>query len=244
MHGSLMKPTSSPASYANAHWYFLAALGAITAGFWPSFFRPLGTGSTWHTIHGTSATLWIVVLIMQSVLMSRGQVRYHRRVATLAVGVLLPVWAVSALYMIAAMFANPEMPPFLSPLLAFIDFPSILFLLVLVGLGIYFRQTPSAHKRFMAATVLLGFPPALTRLYARVLAPQVDFMMALHGSMITVEVILIALIAADWRRGEREFAYPLSLGFFVAVHGLMMPMAGSAAWRAFTTWYAALPVFA
>lgn len=58
-------------SHAHAHWYFLAALAVIVAGFWPSFFRPLGAGSFGHSIHGVTATLWIVALAVQSWLISR-----------------------------------------------------------------------------------------------------------------------------------------------------------------------------
>ena len=229
-------------TYQHAHWYFLAALAAIVAGFWPSFFRSLGAGTTAHSVHGVTATLWIVTLALQSWLMSRGQVRWHRRVAWGAL-LLLPIMVLSAFQMVAVMFANPNMPPFLPPLLAFIDLPSLVFLVVLVTLALRNVRTPAAHKRFMAATVLLAFPPALTRLYARVFEPTVDFMMALHGSFITVEVILIALILADRRAGERRLAYPLSLGFFVMVHALMLPVATSGWWGGLMAWYTALPVF-
>jgi hypothetical protein len=68
-------------------------------------------------------------------------------------------------------------------------------------------------------------------------------MTALHGSFITVELILIVLIVADRRAGERRLAYPLSLAFFVLVHALMLPVGGSSAWGAFTQWYSQLPVF-
>lgn len=217
-------------SYAHAHWYFLAALGAIVAGFWPSFFRPLAARDLAHAVHGITATLWVVALAVQSWLMSRGLRRWHRRVAWVALLVLLPVLVVSALRMVVVMFANPEMPPFLPPLLAFIDLPSVVFLVVLVTLALRHRRTPEAHKRFMAATVLLGFPPALTRLYARVGAPRVDFMTALHGSFVTVELILVALIVADRRAGERRLAYPLTLGFFLLVHLLLEPIGASGAW--------------
>ncbi|HET8771476.1 MAG TPA: hypothetical protein VFM71_10890 [Gemmatimonadaceae bacterium] len=234
--------SATAASYRHAHWYFLAALAAIVAGFWPSFFRPLGAGDIAHSVHGLTATLWVVALIVQSALMSRGLVRWHRRVAVVAL-MLLPVLVVSAFQMVAVMFSNPEMPPFLPPLLAFIDLPSVLFLIVLVTLALRNLGTPAAHKRFMAATVLLGLPPALTRLYARVLAPNVGFMGALHLSFVTVEVILLVLIVADRRAGQRRLAYPLSLAFFAGIHALMGPVAVSAAWTAAMAWYVALPIF-
>lgn len=230
-------------SYKNAHWFFLAALAAIVGGFWPSFFKPLGAGSLAHTVHGVTATLWVIALIVQSWLISQGNVRWHRRVAIGAL-ILLPILVGSALQMVAVMFANPNMPPFLPPLLAFIDLPSLAFMLMLVGLALANVRTPAAHKRFMASTVLLAFPPSLTRLYARVFEPTVDFMMALHGSFITVEVILIALIIGDHRAGERRLAYPMSLAFFVCVHALMGPVAASPWWGGLMTWYSGLGIFA
>lgn len=229
-------------TYRYAHWFFAAALLAIIAGFWPSFFRPLGAGDFAHSLHGITATLWVVVLIAQSLLMSRGLVLWHRRVARFAI-LLIPILVISAMQMVAVMFSNPEMPPFLPPLLAFIDLPSVLFLVVLVTLGLRNVRTPAAHKRFMGATVLLGLPPALTRLYARLFAPEVGFMQALHGSFLTVELVLIALIVADWRSGERRLAYPLSLAFFVLVHLLMESVAASAGWVSAMNWYSQLPIF-
>lgn len=237
---SVAGPTSS---YRHAHWYFLAALAAVVAGFWPSFFRPLGAGDLAHSVHGVTATLWVVALAVQSWLMSRGLVAWHRRVAYTAL-LLLPVLVVSALKMVAVMFANVEMPPFLPPLLAFIDLPSLAFLVLLVTLALRNVRTPPAHKRFMAATVLLGLPPALTRLYARIGALSVDFMSALHGSFVTVEVILVALILADHRAGERRLAYPMSLAFFVLLHALMLPVGSSGLWGRLMSWYASLPIFA
>jgi hypothetical protein len=224
-------------SYRHAHWYLLAALTAIVAGFWPSFFQPLTGGSRWHTVHGVTATGWVVALIVQSWLMARGLRVWHRRVAWVALA-LLPVMIGSALYMVQVMHFNTAMPPFLPPLLAFIDLPSITFLIVLVTLALVNVRRPAAHKRYMVATVFLAFPPALTRLYARVFAPHVDFMQALHGSFLTVELLLIALIIGDYRAGQRQIVYPLSLVFFVAVQIAMGPVSTSETWRSFLAWYA------
>ena len=134
------------ATYQHARWYFLAALAVTIAGFWPSFFRRLGGGEFWHSLHGVTATLWIVALATQSWLMSRGHVRWHRRVAVGAL-VVLPLLITSALYMVAVMVrgsltatapaGSAVASSFLLPLaasafLAFIDLPTIAFVVVLV----------------------------------------------------------------------------------------------------------------
>jgi len=229
--------------HRHAHWGFLLALTAIVAGFWPSFFRSLNAGSFWHTLHGITATLWILALALQSYLISRGMVRGHRVVAALAL-VLLVVFTAAALVMIAVMQNNPNMPPFLPPLLAFIDLPSMAFLLFLVGMALGNVRRPAIHKRYMTATVLLALPPALGRLYPRLFEPHVDFMTGLHASFVTVDLILIALIACDWRARQRHLPYPLSLVFFVLVQTLMGPVSRTALWLEFMQWYKGLAVLA
>ena len=237
----MTSPMPSAPTYRHAHWYFLAGLAAILAGFWPSFFHPMGTGEIWHTLHGITATLWVVALITQSWLMSRGLVWWHRRVAIGALA-LVPVMVYTAFYMVRVMQRNPEMPPFLPPLLGFIDIPSLLFFLALVTLALLARRTPAAHKRFMSATILLAFPPALTRLFARLFGEQIGFMGALHASFVVVEVILVALIFADRRVNEtaarlspfagvlrprpRPDGAGVTVGAMAGVHGVDREVAG------------------
>ncbi len=215
----------------------------IIAGFWPSFFRSLGAGETWHTVHGVTATLWVVALALQAYLASAGFIRWHQIVAGVAL-VFLIVMCAAALLMVAVMQRNPDMPPFLPPVLAFVDLPSIAFLLLLVGLALGNVRRPPVHKRYMAATVLLALPPALGRLYARLFEAQMDFMTALHAAFFTVDIILLALIAVDGRARRRYLPYPLSLGFFVLVQLLMVPVGTSGVWRGFISWYSSLPVYA
>lgn len=228
-------------SYRHAHWYLLAALVTILAGFWPSFFRPMGAKDFGHTLHGVSATLWVVALIAQSWLIAHGRRTWHRRVAYAAL-ILLPVMCLSALHMVRVMVTVSKMPQWLSSMLAFIDIPSITFLFVLVVLALLNVRKPQAHKRFMAATVLLALPPALGRLYARVFEAQINFVQSVHLAFVTVHLILICLIVSDWRSGERRhLAYPLSLAFFVAVHLLMTPASTSESWKAFLKWFGTFP---
>ncbi len=89
--------------------------------------------------------------------MARGLRVWHRRVAWSALA-LLPVMIVSALYMAQVMQSNPLMPPFLPPLLAFIDIPSVACLVVLVTLALLNVRRPAAHRRYMVAPVSASSP--------------------------------------------------------------------------------------
>jgi hypothetical protein len=232
------------APYRNAHWYFLAVLGVTLVGFWPTFFGrvTVAAADTWHAIHGMTATLWIVALAAQSLLMSHGRVHWHRQIAWIATGLLIAL-VVSALYMVGVMQHNPIFPPDVRVFFAFIDLPSLLFFVSLFALALRNVAKPEAHWRFMSATALLGLPAALTRAYLRLPTFQARPATAFYGSLFTVELVLIVLIVADVRSNQRRLAYPLSLAFFVAVHVLIGPVSSSRAWRSAMHWYGSLPVF-
>jgi uncharacterized membrane protein YozB (DUF420 family) len=221
-------------SYAHAHWYFLAAFLAIVAGFWPTFYRPLGSGTTLKNVHGVTASLWYFVLMAQSWLMARGLVRWHRRVAMSAI-VLLPLLSITALGNTSAMLTASIIPPEGRPIIAFIDFQLIAQLWALVGLGLLNRRTPAAHKRFMAATALPGLSPALARLFGRL---GIAFFGPIQTTLLTADLILLVLIAVDWRMGEKRLAYPLLLVWNIAIQLLIMPLAATSAWLAFCRGFA------
>lgn len=229
-----VSPHATP-SYAHAHWYFLAAFTAVVAGFWPSFFLPMGSGSTLKNIHGITSSLWYVLLIAQSSLMARGLVRWHRRVAV-SVVVLLPFLCFSALASTSRMLTESIIPPPGRPVIAFIDFQLIAQLCVLVGLGLWNRRTPPAHKRYMAATALIGLPPALARLLGRL---GLGYFGPIHTPLLVCNLVLLSLIVVDWRQGERKrLAYPMMLGWNVLIQATIMPLSQTEGWQAFCRWFA------
>lgn len=222
-------------SYAHAHWYVLAAFLAIVAGFWPTFFQPMGAGTWLKNVHGLTSSLWYFVLMAQSWLMARGLVRWHRRVAVFAM-LLLPVLSITALGNTRAMFAGSAIPPEGRPIIAFIDFQLVAQLWTFVGLGLLNRRTPAAHKRFMLATALPGLVPALARLYTRM---DVLTLGPIYTPLLTTNLILLALIVVDWRHGEKRAAYPLLLAWNIAIEVLIIPLSATEAWLAFCRWFAA-----
>jgi hypothetical protein len=177
----------------------LAAFVVVMLGFWPTFYRPLSGGSTLRTVHGVTSTLWYLALVVQPWLVTHGYVRWHKRVAV-AVIVLLPILCVSALMTTRVMLARSAIPAGTRPLIAYLDVTLVALFVALFLLGLLNRRTPAAHKRYMVSTALLGFPPALTRFISRTFA--IHPIIAIHISFYIIELILITLIIADWRKGE------------------------------------------
>jgi hypothetical protein len=154
--------------------------------------------------------------------------------------VLLPLLVVSALASTRVMLTTSALPPEIRPLIAYLDFTTCALLVVLFALGLRNRRVAPAHKRYMVSTVFIGFPPALTRFYVRLIGPAALPFLGIHLSFVTAEVALAIAMLVDWRMGERRrWAYPITLVTFVAIHTLMVPLSSTEAWLAFCRWFAA-----
>lgn len=230
-------PASARPSYAYAHWYMLAAFAVVFLGFWPTFYQPMTSGTPLRNVHGVTSTLWYMALVVQPWLVTNGYVRWHRRVAV-AVMTLLPIVVVTALMNTRQMLTESRFAPPARPLIAYLDVTLVVLFIALFLLGLRNRRTPPAHKRYMVSTALVGFPPAITRFAVRVFG--VTPIMGINFSFYVVELVLLTLIVADWRMGERRrWAYPIALTVHVAVQLFMMTIPGTAWWLAFCRWFAA-----
>jgi hypothetical protein len=218
----------------------LAAFAVVVLGFWPTFYQPLSGGTTLRTVHGVTSSLWYVALVVQPWLVTRGYVRWHRRVAV-GVIALLPAVCVSALMSTRVMLTRSPVPPPARPLIAYLDVTLVTLFVALFLLGLRNRRVPAAHKRYMASTALMGFPPALTRFFARTFG--LNPFVAVNISFVVVELVLVTLIVADWRMGERRrWAYPVALGGHLVVQLFMTTIPATTWWLAFCGWFAAAPL--
>jgi uncharacterized membrane protein len=82
--------------------YFALALCITVTGFWPSFFSRLPRTPAAHLIHGSSATAWMLVPVVQAWLITHGKVKAHRILGRVSL-LLAPVVAVSGLRVIQIM---------------------------------------------------------------------------------------------------------------------------------------------
>jgi hypothetical protein len=56
-----------------------------------------------------------------------------------------------------------------------------------------------------------------------------------------MELIVVALLIADWRRSKPiSMPYAATLGFFATVHVLATPVANSPAFQKFAVWFASV----
>lgn len=224
--------------YRNAHFYFLVVFLVVLGGFGPTFYTRLGETGLPYVIHGVSATLWMVMLMAQSWLITHGKPRWHRRIGWSSV-VVLPVLIVSGFYMVRLMLSVrfEDYGP-LAYSLALIDIPSLLLLAAFYVLAIVHRRTVKLHSRYMAATVILLLPPALGRFLVFWVPGIESLPAALNPMMLLTELVAVGLVVDDWRGGKVYPPYVVTLGFLVVVHALMWPVQEMAWWHGFSGWLA------
>ncbi|MEX2526496.1 MAG: hypothetical protein WEA09_02560 [Gemmatimonadota bacterium] len=223
--------------YRRAHIWFFVAFVVVLGGFGPTFFTRLGETPWSYLIHGGSATLWFIMLISQSWLITHGQPGWHRKLGWASLAVF-PAMLLSGLHMVRLMLTvRLEGYGDLAYTLALIDIPSVVLLGVFYALALKHRREVQLHSRYMSATVILLLPPALGRFMA-FWVPGIDGLVpALNPMMVVTEAIAVALIIHDWRGGKVYPPYPITLGALVVIHALMWPAPRMEWWVAFSLWF-------
>lgn len=206
--------------YGNAFWYFILAAAVTVFAFFPSYFSKLTVTDPAHHLHGITATLWLILLIIQPLLYRAGKLKWHRLIGKISF-LLVPLIIVSALNMVHIMIIRKDdFPPLIPYQLAFIDFVTLIQFLLFYILALKERRKIHLHARYMVCTVLGPLIPALTRLLFRI--PGIDnFSKSLNISYFIIELVLILLLLDDKRSGKVRFPYLLALVLFTIQHLLM-----------------------
>jgi len=204
-------------------WGLIAAFAIMVAGFWPSFFSNPAQNDLLHTVHGTLAAGWMLILILQAWMMARGHLRIHHWIGRLSIA-----WVIALLYtawriVLFSLSATGEraLPMPWRPILALIDLPSLILFAGLYAAAIWcaFRRRVDDHYRLMISTVIVVIVPALGRLLAPVFQ---GLLPALHPTFWLCEATCIALIVSDFVTRKRTYAaYWVTLAGLAVIEAVM-----------------------
>ena len=210
--------------YRHAYAYFLLALLVAVGGFYPSFFGRLGQTDPIRMFHGVMATLWLVMLIVQSWLYAQRHLRVHRMVGRSSL-LVVPLFLISGLLVTHAMLAGQErgFVKAFGTMLAVLDLTTLLYFAWTYCMALAYRSRVQLHARYMASTAVLLLPPALARLLAGSQLPFIDsFMAALHGAYFVSELAVVGLLLSDARNGGIKKPYLILLVFMLLQHASVL----------------------
>lgn len=230
----------------HAHWYVLALFPIAALAFWPSYLSHVSTASAEFHAHGVTATLWLILLVAQSLTIHRNQRQIHRTLgmASLALFPLFLIGGTGIFFGMADRYVAGE--PFqamYAPRLAWLDF---------VGVGgfAYFyyealrqRRKVHIHSRFMLATAIFLLPPIFGRLSAiplGITGPEDFAKLSLGFQAANALTAAFAFALAIWSgKHGRPFALAGILTIVSAV--LYQTIGGMAWWEALYARVAELP---
>jgi len=236
--------------YRHAHYYVLAVMAVIVAGFWPSYFAVWG-GVPWQFhAHGVAASIWVAMVAAQSWSVHHGRLPLHRAVGKSSL--LLFPFLIAGLAAIIDVTAkgfvagdNPARIMFGGSFLIGLALAIAAYVTVYYR-ALKYRRKVWIHSGYMLTTPLILFESPFGRLL-NMFMPG----LAIRGpgdlhlimpAILWAMAIELAVVAAIWLK-YREKATPflVAAGFIVAQMLTMGLMADSTLLRSLLTTLGQLP---
>lgn len=226
--------------------YFALLVAVTVLAFWKSYFGILGNLPEGITalvhVHAALMILWLFMVIAQAWFVRTKRFRQHRLVGRSSY-VIVPVLILSGLVTTHAFFNKPPPPGVTEAELRSLD---VITLGQLVAFGLtwslamVYRKQTALHVRFIVSTVFAIGNAIVFRIF-NFWVPGFETIEAATSANGTVLILLLlGLIALDWRRGIRRSPYwvvTLALAF---LHLAYFTFARTAGWLSFCRWFAAL----
>ena len=224
--------------YKYAHLYLALGLLVVLVGFSKSYFTKLGNFGFPHHLHGVSATLWMIILIVQPYLFQKGKLKTHRLLGWSSL-VLVPLVIIGGIMVMQLMIqGQANYPPNVVYILAFIDACTLIGFAILYILALYYRKNLKLHSRFMVATIFGPLVPALTRVFVLILGIGSNLIDGINYSFILIELFLLFIIWKERGAKEVKFTYVPFLIFIIVQHILMYSVNDWEWWKALMNGFA------
>jgi hypothetical protein len=216
--------------YRHAPYYVLAVIAVIVAGFWPSYFAQWDSVPWQFHAHGIAASLWVLMLLAQSITVHKGQLPIHRAVGKSSL-LLFPflIGGLAAIIdLTGKMFVTdpgPVRTMFGSAFVMGLTL-AIAAYVVLYYRALKYRRKVWVHAGYMLATplilfespfgrVLNGFMPGLT-----IKGPD-DLHLIMPAILLSMALEL-AFVAALWLRFRDKASPFLVAALFIIAQMLTM----------------------
>ena len=228
--------------YPRAHFYVLAVMAVIVAGFWPSYWAVLGTSRWQFHLHGAVSSVWVLMVFSQSLTAHNKMLPLHRATGRaslflfpLLIGGLTGIIDVTAKnYAIGDAAENPITmlfgPAFLIGLSVALAAYVTLYFLALKN-----RRKVWPHAGYMLGTPIILFESPFSRLMENlgvpgfaVAGPQ-DFPKIMDGILYSDAIALAFCLAVYRRVGERARPFLVTAGF-VGLQMVAMGLMNDAGW--------------
>ena len=237
-----MHPSARPFQLTAVGPWFAGLLALAIFTFWPSYVSlPASSSSPYTHFHALVATVWMLLLVAQPMLMRAGRRRAHRALGKAS-------WVVGPLFIVAVvLLAHHRIttaPADFYPVQTY-----ILWLQVSLGglfalcwaLAMANRRNMALHARFMICTGLTLIDPVVIRLWNWIgFDPAVNYQ---WYTFALTDLVFVVLIWLERKSPTARWVFPTMLGVFVLAQiPALFGLTTQAWWQNFARWFAGLPL--
>lgn len=239
MPGNSVRPAVKQASERRFFSSMAVAMALVCfVGFAPSYYLKTHFGTPQLKpllhLHGLVFTMWMVLMVVQTSLISTAKVQLHRKLGVASIGlVVLMVLTGLAVTYGRGTTLTPGMPH--EMILGFLAIPTVALLTfpTLIGVALYLRRNAAAHKRLMVIATTVFLSAAVHRLLMWLVDPAVTPPVFFGAT----DLFLVALVAYDLISRGRVHTATIwgGLSVLAAQVGSLL-LAGTATWMTFAHW--------
>lgn len=220
-------------------WWWMASLMLLAIiGFWPTYFSQLfgpGGFNGYFHFHAAMATLWIIILIIQPVLIRTKRYALHRRIGTIA-HIVLALFFLSVILLTHHQLSSAESIRYVS---AFIPCRDLVIVGVAYTIAMRYDQVIGIHARGMIATGIAFIEPSLIRAISSVF-PDLDH--KYYWTIGITYVIIMLLIIIGRKQKPGRWVFPLILGIYIVAHVIIIRRLPLGYFEDAVDWFVSLPI--
>jgi uncharacterized membrane protein YozB (DUF420 family) len=236
----LQSPRSFHLSAAGPYFASLLLLAMIT--FWPTYVSLSPAANSLYThFHAMVATLWVLLLIAQPMLIRAGRLRTHRALGKTS-WVLAPVFVIAVVLLAHSRIKGLEGPAYqMQSFILYLQISLTCVFALCYALAMATRRSMVHHARFMICTGLTLIDPVVIRLLLWIdRTPDWNYWWLTFG---LTDLVLIGLIWLERNaRGGRGVFPAMLVVFVVAQIPALFQLTGQAWWQGFARWFQGLPL--
>ena len=228
--------------FAQSGPYFAGLLLVALVAFWPTYLSQAPSASSAYThLHAITATLWMLMLIVQPMAIRARRLAWHRGLGRTSYA-LVAVVLVSMVLLAHSRIQGLDAEAYgIQTYVLYLQVSLAAVFGLSYTLALLTRRTTALHARFMVCTGLTLIDPVVIRLmFWADSTPSWNYQWFTFG---LTDVVLITLIwlERDRRMGRRVF--PTMLGVFaLAQVPAVFALTDAPSWQAFARWFASLPL--
>ena len=235
--------------YRHAHWWVLGLFPLAGLAFWPNYLSALSTSPPSFHFHGITASLWLILLAIQSWSIHHDKRAFHRANGLVSFA-LFPLFLAGGATIFAGMAQRyvAAASPFSAiwpPHLAWLDFVAVGGMAWFYFQALKQRRKVGPHSSYLLATAVFLLPPIFGRLAPLPLGidfsrPEAFEQLGPGFHLGNIVSALVAFVIA--RRAGRHGKPFVIAGLLILLSSLLFEFpGGTAAWKAFYANAAAIP---